>query len=45
MGNCQIKSKLLHIIYRVDTASELLIVALIGKRNDGEVYQQFKRKR
>lgn len=32
------------IIYRIDPANELLIVALIGKRNDGEVYKQFKRK-
>lgn len=32
------------IIYRVDTASELLIIAMIGKRNDSEVYKQFKRK-
>lgn len=32
------------IIYRIDTASELLIVAVIGKRNDAEVYKQFKRK-
>jgi mRNA interferase RelE/StbE len=32
------------IIYRIDTASELIIVAMIGKRNDAEVYKQFKRK-
>lgn len=32
------------IIYRIDTISELLIIAMIGKRNDAEVYKQFKRK-
>lgn len=32
------------IIYRIDTSSELLIIAMIGKRNDAEVYKQFKRK-
>lgn len=32
------------IIYRIDNANELLIIALIGKRNDSEVYKQFKRR-
>jgi mRNA interferase RelE/StbE len=32
------------IIYRIDTTNELLIIAVIGKRNDAEVYKQFKRK-
>lgn len=31
------------IIYRIDTASELVIIAMIGKRNDDEIYKQFKR--
>ena len=32
------------VIYRIDSANQLIIIAIIGKRNDGDVYKQFKRK-
>lgn len=31
------------IIYRINKADKLLIIAIIGKRNDADVYKQFKR--
>lgn len=33
------------VIYRIDPENEMVIIALIGKRNDNEVYKQFKRKK
>ncbi|WP_342146313.1 type II toxin-antitoxin system RelE family toxin [Rickettsiella endosymbiont of Aleochara curtula] len=33
------------VIYRIDAARKLLIIAFMGKRNDNEVYKKFKRKK
>ena len=32
-----------HIIYRIDTCGAVLLVAILGKRNDGQVYKLFRR--
>ena len=31
------------IIYRIDTCGAFLLVAILGKRNDGQVYKLFRR--
>jgi len=31
------------IIYRIDTCGAVLLVAILGKRNDGQVYKLFRR--
>ena len=31
------------IIYRIDVVNNVLIIAVIGKRNDDEVYKRLKR--
>lgn len=33
------------VIYRIDSEKEIIIIGFIGKRNDNEVYKQFKRKK
>ncbi|TLY47847.1 MAG: type II toxin-antitoxin system RelE/ParE family toxin [Gammaproteobacteria bacterium] len=33
------------VIYRIDSEKKIVLIAFIGKRNDNQVYKQFKRKK